>query len=244
MADQSPKRSQSTDHDQSTERDANHEEDAGQPLNRSYEALFYNLAELREGDGDAPFRDNSFSLMPDEFWDFHESHKAGEFACKIGNYEYDGTTLYFKNMTLVHDSVGGTLQTEIDHQLLPLQQHPQVGNLVSQLQSRAGWPVYASDKSFSKPDFAFGKRGFLLPTLVGEVSYSRHFSREQLEAKYKAYLTESKRKIRTVICVDLHYAGTGEKFLKTARDLDRTTISMWTIQDGIVITVVDWVPLS
>lgn len=89
-----------------------------------------------------------------------------------------------------------------------------ISTLVCQLQSRAGWPVYISDKSFRKPDFAFGTRGFLLPTLVGEVSYSRRFTRSQLKAKYQAYLTKSNDEILTVVCVDLYYAGTGDKILQ------------------------------
>jgi len=104
--------------------------------------------------------------------------------------------------------------------------------------------VWLSDESYRHPDFAFGKRGFLLPTIVGEVSYSRHFTRPQLEEKYKAYLTNSNGQLRTAICVDLYYAGTGEKVLKTASDLDRTAISVWVVRDGNVETVMDWVPLS
>jgi len=111
---------------ESTERDANHEQDAPRSHSRSHVALLYDLTQLREGDCDF-FCDDSFTLTPDEFWDFHEAHSAGEFPCKIGNYGYDGTALYFKNMTIVHDGVGGTLDTEIDHQLLPLCDHPEVG---------------------------------------------------------------------------------------------------------------------
>jgi len=111
---------------ESTERDANHEQDAPRSHSRSHVALLYDLIQLREDDCDF-FCDDSFTLTPDEFWDFHEAHSAGEFHCKIGNYEYDGTALNFKNMTIVHDGVGGTLDTEIDHQLLPLCDHPEVG---------------------------------------------------------------------------------------------------------------------
>ena len=118
--------------------------------------------------------------------------------------------------------------------------------LVYELQSRAGYPAYLSDKSFREPDFTFGKRSLLLPTLVGKVSYNRHFTRPQLEAKYKAYITDSNSddEVRIVICVDLYYAGTGDKIFKTARNLNRTAISVWIIRDGIIETMMDWVPLS
>ena len=123
MADQGTKRITP---DQSTERGLDYEQEAPLLLNRSHLALLHDLAGLYETDGDAPFCDESFKLTPDEFWDFHESHKAGDFPCKIGKYEYDGTTLYFKNTTIVHDGVSGTLGTEVNHQLLALRHHPEV----------------------------------------------------------------------------------------------------------------------
>jgi hypothetical protein len=111
---------------ESTERDADHEHDAFRSHSRSHGALLYDLTQLGEDDFDF-FCDESFTLTPDEFWDIYDAHQAGEFPFKIGRYEYDGTTLYFKNITLVHGGVSGTLQTAIDHQLLPLYDHPEVG---------------------------------------------------------------------------------------------------------------------
>ncbi|KAK3364265.1 hypothetical protein B0T25DRAFT_598172 [Lasiosphaeria hispida] len=228
--------------DQGIERGLDHEQEA-LLLNRSHLTLLCDLAELCKTNSDTsfcydPFCDESFTLTPDEFWDFQESNEAGDFPFKIGKCEYDGTTLYFKNMTIVHAGVGSTMSGEIQEQLGVLKHHPEVGTLVRQLRSRINdWPVHISDTSFRKPDFSFGKNGSLLPTLVGEVSYSRRFTREQLEAKYRAYLLESGGKIRTVICADLYYAGTGQEILKTAEDLYRTAISVWSIQDGIIRTV-------
>ncbi|KAK0707779.1 hypothetical protein B0H67DRAFT_671284 [Lasiosphaeris hirsuta] len=228
--------------DQGIERGLDHEQEA-LLLNRSHLALLCDLAELCKTNSDTsfcydPFCDESFTLTPDEFWDFQESNEAGDFPFKIGKCEYDGTTLYFKNMTIVHAGVGSTMSGEIQEQLGVLKHHPEVGTLVRQLRSRINdWPVHISDTSFREPDFSFGKNGSLLPTLVGEVSYSRRFTREQLEAKYRAYLLEFGGKIRTVICADLYYAGTGQEILKTAEDLYRTAISVWSIQDGIIRTV-------
>ena len=122
--------------------------------------------------------------------------------------------------------------------------HCQISTLVCQLQSRPGQPVFISNTQFRKPDFAFGGRSSPIPTLVGEVSYSHSFTRSELEAKYQVYLTKTNEKILTVMCVDLHYAGVGEKILQTARDLDRTATSVWILRDGVVETVMDWVPLS
>jgi len=113
-----------------------------------------------------------------------------------------------------------------------------------------GWLVDVSDKSYREPDFAIGVNNALLPGFVGEVNYSRHFTRQQLKAKYQAYLTEAndqstdEHKIRTVMCIDLYYAGTGAKVLQTAAELHRSAVSVWILQDGAVETVVDWVPLS
>jgi len=58
--------------------------------------------------------------------------------------------------------------------------------IVRELRLLIGWPVYISDKLYCEPDFAIGMRSALLPTFVGEVSYSRRFTRQQLEAKYQA----------------------------------------------------------
>jgi len=123
MTDESTKRGANQ---ESTERDADHEHDAFRSHSRSHGALLYDLTQLGEDDFGF-FCDESFTLTPDEFWDVYDAHQAGEFPCKIGRYEYDGTTLYFKNITLIHGGVSGTLQTAIDHQLLPLCDHPEVG---------------------------------------------------------------------------------------------------------------------
>jgi len=117
--------------------------------------------------------------------------------------------------------------------------------------------VDVSDESYCEPDFAIGVNNALLPGFVGEVNYSSHFTRQQLKAKYRAYLTEAnayptkandqstdEHKIRTVMCIDLYYAGTGAKVLQTAAELHRSAVSVWILQDGAVETVVDWVLLS
>jgi len=108
-----------------TERDAIHEEDSLRS-HRSHIALLYDLAQLRDDDCGF-FSDTSFNLTLDEFLDFHEAESAGEFPCKIGRYEYDGTTLYFKNMTTIHNDFAVAVDREIDHQLLPLHDHPEIG---------------------------------------------------------------------------------------------------------------------
>jgi len=114
-----------------------------------------------------------------------------------------------------------------------------------------GWPVYISDKLYREPDCAVGMRSALLPAFVGEVNYNRRFTRQQLEAKYQAYLTEANNRstdannnVRTVMCADLYYAGTGVNILGTATDLHRSAISVWLLRDGTVERVVDWAPLS
>ena len=79
----------------------------------------------------------------------------------------------------------------------------------------------------------------LLPGFVGKVNYSRHFTRQQLKAKYQAYLTEAnaypteannqstdEHKIRTVICINLYYTGTSAKVLQTAAELHRSAVSV------------------
>src|SRR4051812_47794268 len=119
------------------------------------------------------------------------------------------------------------------------------------LQLCIGWPVYISTNQYREPDCAFGMNDANLPTFVGEVNYNRRFTRGQLEAKNQAYLTDTSNQssdgsdiIRTVMCVDLYFAGTGAKVLETATDLYRSAISIWILRDGTVETVVDWVPLS
>jgi len=42
-------------------------------------------------------------------------YRAGEFHYKITNYDYNGTTLYFKNITIVYNGVSSTLDTEINY---------------------------------------------------------------------------------------------------------------------------------
>ncbi|KAK3363803.1 hypothetical protein B0T25DRAFT_597222 [Lasiosphaeria hispida] len=204
MADQSTERIMA---DQSTERGLDHEE--APLLDRSHSALLRDLAELCKTYGDTP----SFDMQE-------------TFPFKIGKYEYDGTTLYFKNITIVQGGVGGTVSDEVREQLRVLKRHPEVSTLVRQLGSHGDRPAYISDISFSKPSFAFGKDRSPLPTLVGQVNYSHRFTREQLEAKYQAHLFQSDGKIRTVMYIDLYYAGTGQKMLQTAQDLDRSTISV------------------
>lgn len=116
--------------------------------------------------------------------------------------------------------------------------------IVREMRLRTGWPVYISDKSYREPDFAIDMSSALLPGYMGEVSYSRRFTRQQLEEKYHAYLTNPNNKVQTVMCANVYYTGTGVNILKTATDLHRSSISVWILRDGIVETVVDWVPLS
>jgi len=113
--------------DQRTERDsAQSNDDASRPCSRNHAALLSDLAQLSEDDCGF-FRDESFTLTPDEFWDFHDAYNAGKFPCKIGRYENDGTTLYFKNMTIVHGGFSSMVGTEIYQQCLWLYDHPEIG---------------------------------------------------------------------------------------------------------------------
>ncbi|KAK3364125.1 hypothetical protein B0T25DRAFT_597942 [Lasiosphaeria hispida] len=209
---------------------------------RSHAALLSDLAQLTEADHGF-FRDQSFLVTPDQFWDFQEANDADEFPCKLGRYDYDGTTLYFKNMTRVHGGISGKAALDIYREVVLLESHVEVGAIARDLRLRMGWPVHISSDQFREPDFAFGMSGADLPGFVGEVNYSRRFTRQQLEAKYQAYLTDAishssdaRDKVHTVMCVDLYYAGTGVKTLKTATELHRSAISIWILRDGTVET--------
>ena len=211
----------------------------------SYEDLLESLATLSEAD-DTPFCDCAFSLTPDQFEDFLELYDDGyTIPCKLGQFDYDGETLYFKNMGLIHDNIGGLLDIEIHDQLRDLKDHPEIGSLVRGMWARGSIQVRTTATSFNKPDFSHGPREpSSLPSLVGEVSYSHRFSRHKLSEKYQAYLVNTNGKIRTVICIDLYYAGGGKRALKTATELDRSAVSIWTMRRGQIATVMDWVPLS
>jgi len=107
-----------------TERDPAQNKNDNTP--RSHADFLRDLAQLSDDDYGF-FRDESFTLTPDQFWDFHDAYNAGEFPAKIGRYEYDGTTLYFKNITIVHGGFTSTAGTEMYQQCLSLHDHPAVG---------------------------------------------------------------------------------------------------------------------
>ena len=92
---------------------------------RSHAAFLCDLAQLSDDDYGF-FCDERFTITPNQFWSFHDAYSAGEFP-KLGRYEYDGTTLYFKNMTVVHGGVSSTAGMTVYQQCLGLQNDAAVG---------------------------------------------------------------------------------------------------------------------
>jgi len=94
-------------------------------LPRSHAAFLCDLTQLSDDDYGF-FCDERFTLTPNQFWDFHDAYSAGEFP-KLGRYEYDGTTLYFKNMSIVHGGVISNVGMMVYQQCLALQNDATVG---------------------------------------------------------------------------------------------------------------------
>jgi hypothetical protein len=92
---------------------------------RSHAAFFCDLAQLSDDDYGF-FCDERFTMTPNQFWSFHDAYSAGEVP-KLGRYEYDGTTLYFKNMTIVHGGVASNAGMTVYQQCLGLQNDAAVG---------------------------------------------------------------------------------------------------------------------
>jgi len=203
------------------------------------------LKSLKSDYDSVQLEDCSFTLSVEEFHYFIDL--IPDIPCKLGRFAYHEGILYFKNMGTIHEGVTAVLHNEINNQLQQYATHPVVGTIVTNsLMSLGSRPVLTGQASYRKPDFSFGGLETPLPAVVGEVSYSRNFRRQEL-AKYQTYLTESDGKICTVICVDLYYAKGLGRELKTAAELDRSAISVWTVKPGDgdqVTTVMDWRQLS
>lgn len=219
------------------------QQDEAAALPGTFEELLDLVAKLDE-DGPAPFHDRAFSLTQEQFLHFLELRE--ELPYKLGRIDWDGETLRFKYMGLIHGEITGLLIMELCVQLHSLVTHPEVGPLAVKLRPLGSRPISRADMtSYQEPDFTFGRGNVRLPAMVCEVSYGRAFSEKTLVAKYRdTYLGEHGGDIRTVVCVKLYRGRGSQRYHKTATKLDRSTISVWTVRRGEVVTAMDWVPLS
>jgi len=76
------------------------------------------------------------------------------------------------------------------------------------------------------------------PPLVVEVMYAHQFSYKQAEDRYQQYFRAKDSGVKVVICVRLYYASGVDRAKKTAENLERSTISVWMMdQHGTVRTM-------
>lgn len=79
---------------------------------------------------------------------------------------------------------------------------------------------------------------FRSPPLVVEVMYAHKFSYEQAEKRYQQYFRAKDCGVKIVICLRLYYTHGVDRAKKTAEKLDRSSVSMWTMdKDGNIQTV-------
>ncbi len=207
---------------------------------------FQDLMELLEGldqySPREPFAGLAFAVSPDQYLTYLQT----EVPDNIGPSDYAGGVLYFKSTnSVIHDGISFFFADTLDSQIMDKwMAHP----VIKQLLGGRPWAYstrvrddHGAPTVDLTPDVGIRVKGaggvLKSPLIVVEVMYSHRFSQEETEKRYKNYFQAEDNGVKVVICVRLYYGCGVDRANKTAQELERSTISMWTMgRDGIVQT--------
>jgi len=208
----------------------------------SFQALMELLEELDHDSPREPFAGMAFFVSPEEYLTLLQM----ELPRDVGPSDYSCGIVYFKSKTsLIHRCIvlffTGTLNRQVTELWTENATIKQLGGppLLFSTEVRDNDNLPTVDLTpdvaiiFADGDDAADRS----PPLVVEVIYAHKFSYKQAEERYQQYFRAKDSGVKVVICVRLHYASGLDRAKKTAENLERSSISVWMMdQHGAIQT--------
>jgi len=201
--------------------------------------------------------DCAFALSPGEFQKF--CTLSYNLDLKLYDFHFDGFVLRFFPMSVLHfessQGLTAAFYGAVDDQVCESDAayHPLKEKYQLRQAELGQTDIEIIDKdgkaSTSKPDGAirFGTRENRVPGLLFEVNYHRRFRRVKLQEMYSKYLTKTRGRVRTVVCLDLFKDGELDDVDSVFNHLDDCWLAVWIADPdcpGEVITLVDCTPIT